>query len=373
MTEVQSLILNLSFPKSLEEVLEIQENIGKFDIEMLEDSIKNQDDIFEWNVSKWIKPDDIIFFMHSKRSIHTIIRLKNELAREQNRFSAKEIEFINKGLERGREIYDRCGGKIFAIGRVDESPVYHDQKDMDYNPHWKSRIYAYVKDCLWLDNPVDLSQFNTFIKLSCGGSITPVFGKEFEMLKELIARSNTIPDYLTDSMAMSIPLSRMNSENWIQIASKYRHSFMYEIQFRTFYVDYLLKRLGDRKKIYSECACKKKGIRTSFIDNVILFNGYYLPVEIKLAVKTEEDIYGQVEKYCHLEELFLDTKKKQNAPIDKVYKSNVLVIDTSNIFLYSFRTHNMEKICELAEIKEEKDILKVRQELISRLSTDPNQ
>ena len=269
MVEVQSIILNLAFPKSLEELLDLHKTEGRLNIETLIDSMSN-DEIISWSVSKWIKPGDIVFFMHSKSSIHTIIRLKNQLKKNAEQFDKKE-SIIRALLSRGENIYNKYGGKIFAIGRVADNPVYIEPYELDYNPHWKSRIYADVEDCVLLDHPIELSEFNSFIKLSCGGSITPVYGKEYEKLKATVAAKNHIPRYLVESIATPMPLSGINSENWIQITQKYRRQFIYESQFRSYYVDYLLKDLGDRRSFYSECACKKASYRTSFIDNVILF------------------------------------------------------------------------------------------------------
>ncbi len=368
MIEVQSLILNIAFPKSLDEVLEIQKNVGKYDIEVLIDSVDNHKLIHSWSVSKWIKPDDIIFFMHSKSSIHTIARLRNELKVSLQYYNAEEISLIETGLERGLELYRLYGGKIFAIGKVDETPMYVDPTELKYNSHWKSRIYAYVENNCLLEKPIDLSEFNSFIKLSCGGSITPVYGKEFEKLKALIATSNEIPSYLDDSVSMPIPLSCINTENWIQVTAKYRNRFLYESQFRTFYVDYFLKVLGDRKKIYRECACKKSEIRTSFIDNIIIFGGLYLPVEVKLSVKAEQDIIRQIDKYCNLDVLYLDSKKEEAGAVERMYQTKVLVIDTTNIYLYSSQQKEMAEVCTLDNIHEIQDILDLRTNLLNILS-----
>lgn len=369
MVEVQSLILNLSFPQTLDQVLETEKKEGKFDVEILEAAILDGNKlIYEWTVSKWVKPDDIIFFMHSKSSKHTIGRLKNELKAMSCAYSTEDVAIINRGLERGLKVYEKYGGKIFAAGRVSEMPTETNLAERNASPHWKSRISAFVDDCFLLNEPIDLAVFGKFIKLSCGGSITPVYGESFEKLKNMIKQSNIIPAYLEESIAMPIPLMEINAENWIAVASRYRQRFLYESQFRAFYVDFFLKTLGDRKKIYSECACKKPSIRTSFIDNVIIFDGYYLPVEVKLAVSAEHDICGQVDKYCNLDDLYLDKKENEKAPIDRVYPTNVLVIDTMDIYLYSSNNHDIEKIYSLDQIRERNDILIFREKLMKALS-----
>lgn len=73
-------------------------------------------------------------------------------------------------------------------------------------------------------------------------------------------------------------------------------------------MNYLLRELSDIKTIYRECACYKDKGPASYVDNVILFNGKYLPVEIKLNIKAEKNIIGQVTKYCHLRKLILVNK-----------------------------------------------------------------
>ena len=359
MAEVQSVILNLSFPQTLEDVLaKIRDDV--FDIEALVASI-NCNLIHEWTVPKWIKPDDIVFFMHSKSSIHTIVRLRNQLKRECGNYKQSEIELITEGLNRGEDLYSKYGGKIFSYGKVVESPQY---KSDIKGQHWKSRIFAYVDECCILEKPIELSDFSNFIKLSCGGSITPVFGKEFVQLRYLIASRNPISDYLAQSVAMPIPLRDINDSNWIEVTSNYRHRFLYESQFRTFYVDYLLKSLGDQRTIYTECACRKTGNNISYIDNVIRFGGRLLPVEIKLSIESEENIKSQLNKYCNLKYLCLDKKTDKLAPVDMVYSDIVLVIDTFRICIYEKKTQQLNTLISLDDIKDSKDIEMLRSKML---------
>ena len=357
--EVQAIILNLSVPKTLEEVLEIQRVGEGFDVEVLLSSANHKYN-YNWTSPKWIKLDDIVFFMHSKRSVQTIARLRNQLKRESNRFTPEEQEIITKGLERGRELCSKYAGKIFFVARVSGTPMYVDPEELKYDPHWKSRVYVYVEDGVALENPVDLSEFNSFIKLSCGGSITPVFGDEYTKLRDLIQSKNNIPECLKTSIAMPIPLAKIDRTNWISVAYRYRYHFLYENQFRVFYVDYLLKEIGDRRTIFRECACKKNGKKDSFVDNVILFNDKYLPVEVKLSVKTEPNLKKQVHKYCNLDILYLDKKDNRIAPLDRVYRNNVLVIDTEAIYLYNDEKSYIKKVFDLDDLIEREDLECIR-------------
>ena len=188
MEQVQAIILNLAFPMSLDEILNIKKHK---ETQAVEDIIINAEKMnvgeeylmFSWTVPKWIKPGDIVFFMHTKTSKNTINRLKNELKLSNNRYSNEEVDMIRKELSHGMDIYKKYGGRIFAVGRVGKNPVY--ERVSEFESHWKSRIYAYVDDCYVFENPLPLSEFSSFIKLSCGGSITPVFGGEYNRLKKL--------------------------------------------------------------------------------------------------------------------------------------------------------------------------------------------
>ena len=143
---------------------------------------------------------------------------------------------------------------------------------------------------------------------------------------------------------------------------------MYESQFRMFYVDYLLRVLKDTKRrVYAECACKKAGGKTSFIDNVVSLGGRYLPVEVKLMISSEQDLKGQVHKYCNLDELYLDKKSDRKASLDQIYSNYVLIIDTVGIYLYYDGDGSIQKLCSLKDIKQETDIINLRETLLMRL------
>ena len=364
MKEVQAVIMNISFPKYLDEVLDIQKKHGYFDLEYIINLSNDCDSSDYWTMPKWFKTDDVVFFMHSKNSKTTISRLKNQLKRESENYEINDIQLISEALERGYDLYSQYGGKIFALGRAIDQPVYGVMYEPDYTPHWKHRIYANISDYYCLKYPIDLSEFNTFIKLSCGGAITPVFGKEFNSLKSLIQKKNTIPYYLEDSVAMPIPLARINEDNWIEVTSKYRRSFRYEIQFRTFYVDYLLRFLGDQKTFFVECPCKKRGGHISYVDNVIIINEAYLPVEVKLNAGAEENLISQLKKYCDLDTLTLN-KTGRYAPSNKLFRDGVLLIDTNAVYWYNYSQNSISMICRLDNISTLKDIIDLRKHIVA--------
>ena len=368
MNEVQSVINNISFPKSLKEVLQIEMAHGRFNVEdILEESKadREEDAYTEWTMPKWCKSGDIVFFMHAKTARTTITRLKTELRKSADEYNESDYKILNSSLQRGIELHQKYGGKIFAIGKVcGDAFCYGDDDEFDFDPHWKSQVYAPIDGLYCLQHPIDISEFNSFIQISRQSGITPVFGKEFDALKSLIMSNNVVPHYFEESISMPIPLSKISKDNWVQVASRYRRSFFLEIQFRSYYVDYLLESLGDRKGFFKECACIKGEQKASFVDNVIEIGGKYLPVEVKLNIDTEKDLIGQLRKYCALDKLVLDTKKQRYAVLEKVFGNGALVLDTNGAYWYDHVEQSISPICNLDDISTQQDIWNLREKVI---------
>lgn len=376
MKYVQAYISNISFPTSLEELYDYAR---MFNVEMLlgcdyycllddNNCLKYTNDEYEsrsnsWTAPKWCKKGDIVFFMHSKTANSRISALKTKLISERKNYNNNSFWFMMNALIRARKIYDTYGGKIFAIGEVSGAPEY-DNSDTQ-TLHWKSNIYAEIDNVFLLEKPIDISDFNSVITVSRQSGITPVFGSQYHFLKELVLKKNTIvEDYFIDAVAETIPLSKVTDENWLKVVNKYRRSFFLEIQFRTYYVDRLLKLLGDNKTIYRECTCIKNGNPASFVDNVIKINGKYLPIEVKLSISAEKNIVGQLEKYCQLKELKLSKDKIISSGF---YTEKVLVIDTEELYLYNDETKALLIITKLDELSTNNDIQLLRDRIIKLL------
>lgn len=357
---IQSYIANISTTKSLEEIITLYENTER--ITAL-DSLFEEDAYVEWTAPKWIKKDDIVFFMYSVTSIQTIKHLTKQFIQNINYFSTDAKELIKNSLSQSEIQYNKFGGCIFAIGRV-TGTLINDDYATENDMHWKSHIYAPISDITFLENPIPHNVFKKFINLSMQSSITGVFGEEYNQLKSLIISKNNVPDYFKDSYASPLPLSKIDKSNWLKYANDYRRSFFLEIQFRTFYTNYLLSELGDIKTIYRECPCIKGNIHPSFVDNVILFKKQYLPVEIKLSVTAEKDLPGQCEKYCNLDKLILDSKTNREADLGKVVSNRVLVIDTDGIYIYKNEKHALEQLFELDKLTK-LDQIEILKKLIS--------
>ena len=374
---VQAYISNISFPTSLDEVysyahlFNMEMILGCDFYNLLNDENymdfgnveKYESRKTEWTAPKWCKDGDIVLFMHSKTANARISAMKTQLLSNRSRYSNDAFWIMMNALIRAKKIYAMYGGKIFAIGRINGTPIY-DPADTEQQ-HWKSKIYAPIDNIFLLEKPIDISEFHTEIMVSRQSSITPVFGEQYTYLKKLILNKNPIvEEYFKESVAEPVPLTNINDENWLNVVNKYRRSFFLEIQFRSFYVDRFLKYLGDTKSFFRECACIKSGAPTSYVDNVIKFGGIYLPVEVKLSIDAERDIFAQLRKYCNLDELMLTKEKTINSGI---YDNNVLVIDTERLYMYCNQKKTIAALVDLDSIHTIKDIVNLRQKVIQSI------
>ena len=352
---VQAVINNISFPKSVAELRHFAYEVGRFDVE---DILHNSET--EWTMPKWAMPNDIVFFFHAKTAIDIIRRLEIEIEREK----PEDGVILLYWLQRARALYGEFGGKIYAVGRVLHRPFYDDFADNE-GLHWKGKIYAAIGDICVLENPIDISEFSDFIFVSRQSAITAVLGEDFEKLKKVILRKNTLPAYVVKSRATPMPLKDISPLNWLQVTRSYRRSFFLEVQFRRYYVDYFLKYIGDTKKIFSECACYRDGSLTGYADNCIRIDGKLCVVEVKLNISAENKLEEQLEQYCYIDEISLE---KDRIPADRLIHDRALVIDTEKLYIYDAGSKTFTEITDLDSLEKNEDLPTVRKYIIQCLS-----
>lgn len=352
---VQAYISNISVPTSLEEMLEyfIEGN----DAQMLVDEIDNGNYKTNWTVPRWVKRGDIVLFMHAKTANSTLTALRTEL-RKTNKYKQNEKNKLEKAIASQLAFHKQYGGCIFAIGRINGIPEY------DEGPkgilHWGSRLYCDIDNLFLLENPINISQFNSFININRMSSITPIYNEEYNRLKNMIMESNHVLPYFQYSYSTPIPSVRINKENWIKLGIEYRRSFTLEEQFRSCYVNYLLALLGDQKKIFKECRCYKGNDPVTFIDNIIKFDNKWLPVEVKLNIEAEADLPDQCNQYCKLDKLVID-KEGRVVEIKDVISDKVLVIDTYAVYIYNNNDNTIKFIYDLDDLKDFEDIKEIKE------------
>ncbi len=350
---VQAVINNIGFPSDIEGLRYFVEEEGKCNVKgILEYSM------VEWTMPRWAVKDDIVFFYHAVTAKDKIRSLEKQI--ELNRDDLYDAEDLMCGLEDAKKLYDLYGGKIFAIGRVlDEA--FRDDGEWQESAHWSNKIYAIIGGIHVLENPIASGTFSNFIKISRHGAITPVMGESFSKLKKLIASQNVIPGYLKASNATPMPLSKINEKNWLAETREYKRLFFLEAQFRQFYVNFLLKKIGDRKTIYSECACYKKENLLGYVDNGIYLEHKICFVEVKLNFDIEKDFIKQLKKYCYIDRTKL--KKDKEEYKTSIVQDFVIVIDKEKIGVFDARSEQIDIICELDILTSESDLEQLKKKL----------
>lgn len=353
---VQAFLNNISFPKTLEE---LEYFADKFNVE----EILTEEET-EWTAPKWAVSGDIVLFFHAKTAIAKITSLETKLRQARENLLEEEYQWLWDSLQRARTLYKNYGGKIFALGKISGRAAY-DAQEEDEIFHWKSRFYAPIDRIFVLEHPIDIAEFSNFIFVSRQTAITPVVGNDFDRLKALIMTKNEVPDYFRESQAIPLPLQSINEENWLDVTREYRRRFELEIQFRKFYVDYFLRVLGDQKKFFAECRCHRTGVQTGFADNAIKLGGKWCFVEVKLNVHAEQHLHDQLKKYCYVEQATLHEERMLEQP--RIWQKKVLVIDTTDFYVYDVSTDQLIFVETLNDIRTESDIRILREKILPML------
>lgn len=348
-------INNISFPKTIEQLEDFIYEHGCYNFE---DVINEAADGYTiWTVPRCSVVGDIVLYFHAKTAIQWIRKLETATKTLNPKLHNKEL--LLEWLQRARNLYSLYGGKIFAIGRISSRP----EREDDINQyHWSGRIYADVKDLYLLEEPIDISEFNSFILVSRQSSITPLPAKEFEKLKLLIKDKNpNVPIWFLESKIGDNMLSKVNYNNFLEITSSYRKRFPLEINFRSYYVDYFLKTLSG-KNMYRECRCHTQTTPLARVDNIFEFAGKKILLEVKLNIALEKDLISQLNQYICAEYICLSDDQNNN--ITDFEKEFMFVIDVYSVYKYDVKTKKLTKLFDLDEIKNKTDIITKMQQHI---------
>jgi len=346
-TFVQAHINSISFPTDIEGLEVFIYEHGHFNIE----DILWGDGGF-WTVPRNCKIGDLVLWFHAKTAISKITALITKVKALDDDLEHNK-NLLLEWLEHARQLYKKYGGKIFAVGRITSSPEYYD--DVNFNAyHFHGRTYADIGDIVVLDEPVDISEFNSFIAVSRHSAITPLPSNEFNKLRKIILKKNgNLPEYFLRCKIGDFKLSNVNFKNFLKITKDYRRRFLYEIDFRSYYVNYILRGIS-KKSFYLECVCHSEGKPHCFVDNVFKLNSKYYLLEVKLNINIERNLPAQLEQYINADYIYLE--KSEPKPVCDFEKDFMYVIDTDAFYIYYSKNKVLKKLINLDEVKEIDDI-----------------
>lgn len=343
-------INNISFPNTIEELESFIFENGLFNVE---DILYNETVI--WTVPRSSKIDDIVLFFHAKTAISKItalVRKVNSLPDD----SPHSKRLLLEWLGRARKLYKEYGGKIFAVARIIAPPEYMPEIGLNAC-HWHGRIYAKIGDIFPLNSPVDISEFNEFIKVSRQSAITPLPANEFNRLRQIMhSKDADLPAFFLNCKIGSLELAQITRRNFLQKTQLIRHRFLLEADFRSYYVDNLLRALVGRD-YWSECRCRAEGKPDYFADNVFKFRGRYYFLEVKLNVNIERNLTEQLRQYVAAEYLFLSSGSHKR--LDDFERAYMYVIDTNSFFRYEPQNDCLIELIQLDHVMSVEQIAEI--------------
>ncbi len=339
---VQASISNISFPNDIDGLRYFIYEHKQYNIE---DILLDYSCPQIWTVPRHSKIGDIVLFFHAKTARQRIVMLKNIIKRNYTDY--KDADILTEWLDRALILSDKYSGKIFAIGKVQTIPTKEDDNPFE-GQHWRGRIYADVGDIFILDAPIDISEFNDFILISRQSAITRLPHKQYIKLREVVALKNVIlPEYYLHSSIGDFTLANITKENFLEETRPYRRRFLLEIDYRAYFVDFLLKSISGRI-FYRECACYNKQNPVSFVDNVFKYNEKFYLLEVKLNIHIEKDLIGQLRKYITSEYVYLDNKHLNK--LENFEREFMFVIDTEAIYKYTYSRNVIEVLVRLDDM-----------------------
>ena len=337
-------INNISFPKTIEELEFFIYEHGCYNVEdILMDSVQ---DYTEWNVPRYSSIDDIVLFYHSKTAIQWIRKLETKLKTIDE--SEHDISLLKEWLNKARHLYSLYGGKIFAIGRVAGVPFKENNSFTNKLFHWGNKIYASINGLYLLKNPIDISEFNNFIFVSRQSGITSLPSTEFNKLKDIIASKNfDLPQYFLESKVGVFNLSKINKYNFLELTKNYRTRFLLESDFRSYYVDNLLKNVIGNN-FYRECRCYSTKNPLARVDNVICIKNKNILLEVKLNINYETNLVQQLNQYILADYIYL--KNNSNQKTCNFERDYMYIIDSYAIYKYIEKTQQINIIKKLDDL-----------------------
>ncbi len=338
---VQSAITTISFPRDLEGLEYLVEKNEDFPIDFYTDMdvllssdvvfnyIKEYDgqDHYNWTAPRWMSEGDILFYYHSLSSINSS---KNVFKESKE---AHAPERIIENAEHGMEIADKYAGKIFGCSKISGSTQYFDY----YPQHFRGRNFAPINEVHIFENPVDIKEFSEFLKITRGGTITPISrDDDFQRLKELLSENNELPDYLKTAQIGNNNFRNVGKDNWREVSCSINSSFLYEDQIRSYLIDYFLKEIKDNStRLYEECDCFRDSKMTGTADYFMKLNSTWVPVEAKVNILSEKDIHQQLSKYLHIDSFRPTLRNKEQKEFEVFNPKFALIIDQSGVYIYN--------------------------------------
>jgi hypothetical protein len=326
---IQSCITTVSFPESIDDVLAmVERNKAKAkwisDLDILF-NFKDGESVF-WTAPKWLTKDDIMFFYHTKRAK---LRTTKLLAEAEQNFPHK-INLI-KLLKRAKETADLYSGSIFACALVSGETKLLEKQEQ----HFISSLFAPLRTVHIFDRPLHQEVFADCVKIGLS-TITPLYKKEFNGIRRLLSKQNQIPNFLQNAALGDNTFKNINANSWRLVSCLPNTEFIHEAQLRAYLLDFFLSEIKDKgSAVLEECECFYEDRITGRADYFIKIFGQWIPVEAKLDITREKNLFVQTAKYTKITSFSPSKGSYRNKTFTVNSIPVCLLLDKSGMYLIS--------------------------------------
>lgn len=295
MRKIQSAITCVSFP---DDILDLKADIAyagsdrALDLDFLTNpNPYDRDDPLTWSAPKHLVEGDILFFYHTRSAL--------PLIRRAVRHAGEADGDMHAVLHRALDYFDRFGGSIFGCAEITQ-PASFEIVGRHFN--WRSQ--APIQGIHTFGHPLHLRVFEKFIPPPHGNTIIPLTAPQFNRLKTELQKHNRLPPYLRRAVGRDLGLNQVTAKNWRRVACAADIRFRYEEQLRTYFANHLLREIKDvGSPLLEECECYRESNGGGQADYFVKLNGRWTPVEAKISVLAEKDLFSQIRKYLGVQRI----------------------------------------------------------------------
>lgn len=325
---VQAAITSISFPTTLdavEEMVEQNEYVGEgmTDLDTLLEFSPSSGTM--WSAPRWMTEGDILFFYHTKTARVRATGLHRSA--EQSYGSQNRITRV---LAHAVQLADLYGGSLFACAGVAGAAEYQAGQPS----HFDGRFFAPLADVYIFPSPLPAERLAEYVKIG-QGTITPLYGPQFDGVRRLLAEHNNLPGFLHQTRLNLQSFRSVGVTNWRQVACAPEARFIHEVQLRAYLLDYMLDEIKDPgTPLLAECHCLRNAVKTGGIsDYFVRVGGRWIPVEAKLNLLAEPNLLAQVARYVNVDEIVPTLGAGRDTRRSVKPSGACLVVDQSGIYL----------------------------------------
>lgn len=336
---VQSAIMSMSFPETLEGLFAAYQPQSEEEMEELADGWLTDIDLLhkigpgeleEWTVPRWATPGDVLFLYHTKTAKKRIAKL----LKEANRDLDADSNVVGL-LEHARDNAAAYSGTIFACTELSAQPYYKVEKFEDQ--HFSGRVWGYIGNIHVFDNPLPSEEFADLVRIG-QHMITTLDGTAFEGIRNRLRARNALPlpPFLENARFGGRSLREVNEDTWLSVVRDGEIGFFIEAQLRMSFLDHLLKEVKDfRSPLLRECECFRDEQKkmTGIADYFLKVHGSWVPLEGKLNVSVEKNLPEQLRQYISVDSFRPILNPRKGDWIKTPRQPICLVGDQSGIYL----------------------------------------